>query len=235
VKVADVDGVTLSSLLLDAGPINSPTMLEVGPTNSRADHSSNPTVLHDISCRVGGAGAAKTSSCVVVNSSHVIMDNTWLWRADHGDGAGWYSNPSLNGIIVNGDYVTAYGLFSEHFQGYQTLWNGNYGATYLYQSEFPYDPPNQSSWRHDNVNGYASYKVASGVTKHTALGLGMYGVFANPVVTENAIESPLGLGITFNHLITVWIGVAEGSAINHIINGTGGAVNSGSLTSMTSY
>jgi len=235
VLVADVDGVTLSGLLLDAGINNSQTLLQVGTAASVVDHSANPTVLHDISCRVGGAGAARATSCVTINSHHVLLDNTWLWRADHGDGAGWASNPSLNGIIVNGANVTAYGLFSEHFQGYQTLWNGNNGATYMYQSEFPYDPPNQSSWRHDNVNGYASYKVASGVTKHTAVGLGMYGVFANPVVTDNAIESPLGLGVTFNHIITVWIGVAEGSAINHIINGTGGAAKSGSTTSMTSY
>jgi hypothetical protein len=235
VVVSDVAGVTIGGLLLDAGANNSPTLLQIGTAPSSVDHSANPTVLADISCRIGGAGAAKASSCITINSSNVLMDNIWLWRADHGDGAGWTSNPSLNGVIVNGANVTAYGLFSEHFQGYQTLWNGNNGATYMYQSEFPYDPPNQSSWRHDNVNGYASYKVASNVTKHTAVGLGMYGVFANPVVTDNAIESPTSPGVTFNHIITVWLGVADGSAINHIINGTGGAAESGSSTSMTSY
>ena len=53
---------------------------------------------------------------------------------------------SNNGLIVNGDDVTAYGLFVEHFQQYQTLWNGEGGAVYFYQSELPYDPPNQAAW-----------------------------------------------------------------------------------------
>ena len=235
IEVDDVDGVTVAGLVVDAGPLNSTSLLVVGKAGSTQDHSSNPTVLHDVSCRVGGAGAAKTSACLTINSRNVILDNTWLWRADHGDGAGWNSNPSANGIIINGDNVTAYGLFSEHFQAYQTVWNGNNGVMYMYQSEFPYDPPDQTSWRHDNVNGYASYKVGSSVTRHTAVGLGMYGVFHNPVVTENAVESPTTAGINFSHVMTYWIGVAPGSAINHIINGTGGAANAGSQKSQTSY
>ncbi len=231
VTTADVDGITISGLLFDAGTLNSPSLLQVGTAGSTKDHSLNPAVLHDVHCRVGGAGAAKTTACLIVHSNNTILDNVWLWRADHGDGAGWSANPSLHGIVVNGAAVTAYGLFSEHFQGYQTLWNGNNGATYMYQSEFPYDPPDQSDWQHDGVNGYASYKVGPQVTKHTALGMGMYCVFANSVVTDNAIEAPTASGVTLSHLITVWLGAADGSAINHIINGTGAAANSGSSTS----
>jgi hypothetical protein len=60
-----------------------------------------------------------------------------MWRADHGAGASWYDNMAQNGLVVNGDRVTAYGLFVEHYQQYQVLWNGNNGRTYFYQSELP--------------------------------------------------------------------------------------------------
>lgn len=71
-------------------------------------------------------------------------------------------------MIVNGNDVTMYGLMVEHFLEYQTLWNGNGGRTYFYQSEIPYDVPDQASWMSHNgtVNGYASYKVADTVTSH---------------------------------------------------------------------
>ncbi|MBB4785853.1 hypothetical protein [Streptomyces rapamycinicus] len=35
---------------------------------------------------------------------------------------------ATDGLIVNGDDVTMYGLFDEHYQHYQTIWNGNGGA-----------------------------------------------------------------------------------------------------------
>jgi hypothetical protein len=37
-------------------------------------------------------------------------------------------------------------LFVEHHQQFQVLWNGNGGRTYFYQSEIPYDPPDQPSY-----------------------------------------------------------------------------------------
>ncbi len=185
IDVADVDNVTLAGFVLEAGATNSTTLLELGPTGSSADHTAAPTVVFDVHCRIGGAVTGKTSSCVTVNSNHVIVDNTWLWRADHDNNngtAGWTANPSNNGIIVNGADVTVYGLFVEHFQQYQTLWNGERGAVYFYQSEMPYDPPDQGSWMaaqgHD---GYPSYKVADGVQAHHAEGLGVYSVFSNDV------------------------------------------------------
>ena len=59
---------------------------------------------------------------------------------------GWNQNTSANGLVVNGNNVTAYGLFVEHHQEYQVLWNGEGGRTYFYQSEIPYDPPDQASY-----------------------------------------------------------------------------------------
>ena len=76
-----------------------------------------------------------------INSNDTLVDHTWIWRADHGDGVGWDLNTSQNGLVVNGNDVTIYGLFVEHHQQFQVLWKGNGGRTYFYQSEIPYDPP----------------------------------------------------------------------------------------------
>ena len=227
--VADVDGVTIAGILFDAGSSNSPTLLQIGDaTVSTLDHTANPTALFDISCRVGGAApTAQTTSCVVINSRNVIIDNAWLWRADHGvDPTGWTVNPCNNGLIVNADNVTAYGLFVEHFEQFQTLWNGNGGSVYFYQSECPYDVPSQATWTQNGENGYPSYKVSSGVTSHTGQGIGVYSNFTNAVQLENAIETPTGTGIAMNHLVTVWLNGSTSSSINHIINGTGNTANS---------
>jgi hypothetical protein len=233
--VADVDGVTLGGLLLEAGPMSSPALLSVGASGSTTRHAQNPTALFDVHCRVGGADVGTAANCVTINSSDVLVDDLWMWRADHGAGASWTGNPSLNGFVVNGDYVTAYGLFVEHFQQYQTLWNGNGGATYFYQSEMPYDPPGQSAWSHGGVDGYASYKVSDAVTNHVAWGLGVYCVFHNPVVAADAIETPSAAGVAMHHMVIEWLGSAQGSAIDSIVNGTGGAVNSGTMQQKTSY
>ena len=133
-------------------------------------HNKKPVFLYDIFFRVGGPAQGSAGSCMVVNSRDVVIDHIWLWRADHGNGVGWDKNRCANGIIVNGENVTIYGLFNEHFQEYQTLWNANGGRVYFYQSEMPYDPPPVDSWKHDGVNGYASYKVSEKVTDHGGLG-----------------------------------------------------------------
>jgi len=65
---------------------------------------------------------------------NVVIDNVWLWRADH-DEVGIVANsdnPCKNGIVVDGDDVSAYGLFSEHCLEDLTVWNGNNGLVYFY-------------------------------------------------------------------------------------------------------
>ncbi|HVM48482.1 MAG TPA: immunoglobulin-like domain-containing protein [Candidatus Acidoferrum sp.] len=230
--VSDVDGVKVAGLIFDAGPVMSPALLQVGTTTSALDHSQDPICLYDISMRVGGATAGTTASCLQINANDVIGDNLWLWRADHGTGVGWTQNASNNGLIVNGDRVTIYGLFVEHHEQYETLWNGNWGRLYFYQSELPYDPPSQAAWSHDGVNGYASYKVADGVTSHQAYGIGIYAVFIDSTNINcfNAIETPTNAPqVNVHDMITVYIGGnTDGNgttAINHIINGTGPAVS----------
>jgi hypothetical protein len=225
ITVADVDSVTVGGVLLEAGTMSSPALMVVGSATSSVDHSVAPTVLYDLRCRIGGADVGTADNCLTLDSNDVIVDNTWLWRADHGAGAEWTVNKSKNGIIVNGANVTVYGLFVEHFQEYQTLWNGDGGAVYFYQSELPYDPPNQGAWQSaPGVNGYPSYKVADGVTSHKASGIGIYSVFDNDVQDDDAIETPTPSGVSMHHMVTV--SLAAGS-INEIINGTGGSVAQG--------
>jgi hypothetical protein len=221
--LADVDGDTISGLLFDAGEQQSPSLLEVGPAGSHVNHAANPTSLHDVFFRVGGAAVGKVVANLIINSNDVLIDDTWIWRADHGHGVGWTLNTSDNGLIVNGNDVTAYGLFVEHHQKFQVVWNGERGRTYFYQSEIPYDPPDQSSWRSaPNRNGWASYKVADTVHTHEAFGLGIYSVFRHPDVTlTQAIEVPERSTVRFHHIITV--ALDNLGEISSVIDGTGGA------------
>jgi hypothetical protein len=162
---------------------------------------------------------------VTIHANDVVGDNFWLWRADHGRGVGWNLNKNVTGLTANGNDVTLYGLFVEHCQGYQTVWNGNGGRVYFYQSEMPYDPPDQAAWRQGDVNGFASYKVADQVKTHEAWGLGVYSVFhASDIVADNAIETPTAPGVRMHHMVTLRLGWRRDSGIRHILNGTGGSV-----------
>lgn len=225
-EISDVYNVSICGLLIDAGKISSETLVRVGETGSAKDHSGQPTFLYDMFFRVGGPAEGSASSCLTINSNNVYVDHTWLWRADHGNGVGWDKNKGANGLVVNGEHVTIYGLFNEHFQEYQTLWNGNHGRVYFYQSEMPYDPPSVDSWKHDGIGGYASYKVSDNVTSHEAWGLGIYCVFFKaPVIADNAIETPQSLEKDIHRKVILWLNGKKESKILSIINGKGGGVD----------
>ena len=223
-KTDDVPGVILAGFMVDAGPELSPTLIQIGPEDADGNYVNNPISLHDIYCRVGGAVVGQATSTVTINSHYVIGDHFWLWRADHGVGTKWMDGQNKHGLVVNGDHVTIYGLFNEHFQGYQTLWKGEYGRTYFYQSEIPYHPPSIEVWNDKGKPGYASYKVADNVINHEAYGLGIYSFFSgeptvsNNVRLENAMEVPGNSGIEITHIST-FAGLNGG--INHSINGLG--------------
>ena len=124
-ETKDVSGIKICGLLFDAGEKKSETMLKVGSEKSDVFHEDDPICLSDVYFRVGGGKyAGKTDNCITINSNNVLGDNLWVWRADHSDNVGWNVNTAPNGIIINGDDVTMYGLFVEHFQKYQTIWNG---------------------------------------------------------------------------------------------------------------
>ncbi len=232
ILIDDVPGVTVASLMIDAH-YSSRYLLRVGAWDADNDHAANPTFLSDVFIRVGGYKTTPVHAgvSVQINSNNVVGDHLWIWRADHGSGVAWDKNTADYGLIVSGKDVTMYGLFVEHYQKYQTLWLGENGRTYFYQNELPYDPPTQSVWMsHDGtVNGYAAYKVGNHVNRHTAIGIGCYGVFnrqqQNPpvyVFLTNAVEVPDKPGVTVQHIITTELGGRGGTT--HIINGTGGSV-----------
>ncbi|MBA4136341.1 MAG: coagulation factor 5/8 type domain-containing protein [Opitutus sp.] len=224
-EVADVNGVSLAGLLLEAGETASRVLLEIGPAGSDRSHAADPIYLHDVYCRAGSSIAGRVHTFVIVNSHDVVIDHTWLWRADHGPGAGWEKNVNARGLVVNGRDVTVYGLFVEHTQEYQTLWNGEGGRVFLYQCELPYDPPSQAAWMNGPRRGYAAYKVADHVQTHEAWGLGVYAVLRNtPVILDNAIECPVAPGVKFHHMMTARLNRQPGSGIAAVINGEGGEV-----------
>jgi len=220
-SVSDVDGVKIGGLLFDAGTTNSQYLLQVGSAVG-ASHAANPTSIQDVFFRIGGAGAGKATTSLIVNSNNTLIDHIWAWRADHGSGVGWTVNTADTGVIVNGNNVTALGLFVEHYQKYEVLWNGNGGKTIFFQNELPYDPPSNAAWR-SGANGYAAYKVADTVTSHEAWGMGSYCNFStNPaVVADRGFEAPVNPNVKFHDLLTVSLGGV--GVISHVINSTGGA------------
>jgi len=231
-QVSDVDGVRLKGLLFDAGTTNSQALLTVGQSGSSASHASNPTTVQDVFFRIGGAIAGKATNSLIVNSANTIIDHIWAWRADHGNAGtyGWNTNTADTGLVVNGANVLATGLFVEHYQKYQVIWNGQGGRTIFFQNEMPYDVPNQASWNAPSgVAGYAAYKVASNVTSHEAWGLGSYCFFdTNPAVSSyHAFEVPNTSGVRFHSLLTVSLNYR--GTITHVINDTGGVTPSGTV------
>ncbi|MGW3999617.1 chitobiase/beta-hexosaminidase C-terminal domain-containing protein [Amycolatopsis sp. NPDC004772] len=231
-QVSDVDGVRLKGLLFDAGTTNSQALLTVGQSGSSASHASNPTTVQDVFFRIGGAIAGKATNSLIVNSANTIIDHIWAWRADHGNAGtyGWNTNTADTGLVVNGANVLATGLFVEHYQKYQVIWNGQGGRTIFFQNEMPYDVPNQASWNAPSgVAGYAAYKVGSNVTSHEAWGLGSYCFFdTNPAVSSyHAFEVPNTSGVRFHSLLTVSLNYR--GTITHVINDTGGVTPSGTV------
>lgn len=225
IEIADVDGVKVGGILVEAGEKESASLVRVGVAGGSLSHAKDPIFLYDLYCRAGGAALGSATAMLTIDASDVVCDNLWLWRADHGNGAGWEKSRNRNGLVVNGSNVTIYGLFVEHCQEYQTVWNGERGRVYFYQSEMPYDPPSQEEWSHDGVRGFASYKVGKDVKEHEAWGLGVYCVFRGaPVIADTAIEAPDVPGVRFHHMITVRLEGLEGSGIGHVLNGRGAAV-----------
>ncbi|MBP2586952.1 hypothetical protein J3A78_007430 [Streptomyces sp. PvR006] len=220
-KVADVDGVRLAGFLIDAGPVNSPVLLELGPQNSSADHAANPTTVQDVYVRIGGAGAGKATTSVVVNSDDAIIDHTWVWRADHGEGVGWETNRADYGVRVNGDDVLATGLFVEHFNKYDVEWYGERGRTIFYQNEKAYDAPNQAAIQNGATKGYAAYRVDDSVNTHEAWGLGSYCNYnVDPNIRQDhGFKAPVKPGVKFHSLLVVSLGGM--GHYNHVINDTG--------------
>jgi hypothetical protein len=225
-------GIQISGVIFDAGPVNSPVLLRVGSGHARSDNdASDPSALSDVFFRIGGAQAGKATTSLVVNSDNVILDDIWAWRADHGNGVGWTSNTADTGVVVNGDHVTAYGLFVEHYQKYETIWNGNDGNVVFFQNEMPYDPPSQQAWMEaPGVDGWAAFKLGDAVSKFSGSGMGSYSFFNQGVdiFADHAFEVPTTLEPgSLRDLLTVFLDPSVGrGGILHVVNDTGGSSTS---------
>jgi hypothetical protein len=239
-SVADVKGVEISGLIFEAGPVNSPVLLQVGTRHPASvgarersgwSDPSDPTALHDVYFRIGGAHVGKATISLEVNADNVILDNIWAWRADHGDGVGWTTNTADTGVVVNGSKVIATGLFAEHYQKYNVIWNGEGGKTIMFQNEMPYDPPNQAAWGHDGVLGFAAYKVADSVKTHEAWGLGSYCFFnVDPSIhAARAFEVPVTAGVKLHDILD--LSITNHGTIDHVVNDYGDPTSPNTTTS----
>ncbi|ETO35216.1 coagulation factor 5/8 type domain-containing protein [Reticulomyxa filosa] len=238
-----IGGIRVAGILLQAGPVQSTTLFQFGtpPSSSRKNTevrnsvaaSNNPSFLYDIFARVGGTNdpsvyQVSTDIMLQINSPNVYVDNTWLWRADHGVSGNVYNedNPCKVGLQVNGDNVTAYGLFVEHTLTNLVEWNGEYGSTYFYQSEFPYDVTSEYG-----TDGYVSYRVNNDVTHHAAYGVGAYSYFRdNTVYVNSGFQANLGSSdVGFVNAFTVFLNGNGG--INHVVDTEGNSVSSANTLS----
>jgi len=235
IRVADVKGVDIAGLTIDAGTKNSSVLMQIGKEregngkghdNNGSSSASDPTAIQDVFFRIGGPHAGKATTSLVVNSDNVILDDIWAWRADHGTGVGWTSNTANTGLVVNGNDVTATGLFVEHYQKTEVVWNGERGKTVFFQNEMPYDVPSQAAWTHDGIDGFAAYQVSPKVKAHEAWGLGSYSFFNQGVdiFADNAFVVPTRAGVSMHDMLTIFLDASKGKGgIRNVINGIGGS------------
>jgi hypothetical protein len=227
VSVGNVPGVDIAGLILDAGTQNSPVLMRVGPSAGRGRSEANdPTALQDVFFRVGGPHAGRATVSLQVNSDHVVLDDIWAWRADHGTGVGWTANTAASGLVVNGDHVDAVGLLVEHYQKYQVIWNGNDGSDIFFQSEMPYDVPSQAAWMANrSTDGYAALKISPKVRTFAGYGMGVYSFFNQGINIDaaHAFEVPTRSGVELHDLLTIFLDSTVGlGGIREVVNSTGG-------------
>jgi hypothetical protein len=228
-RVASVPGVDVAGLIVDAGPVRSPVLMTIGNRHGRQHTrgAANPTALQDVFFRIGGPHAGRATVSLKVNSDNVILDDIWAWRADHGTGVGWRQNTADTGLVVNGDNVSATGLFVEHYQKFQVIWRGRNGTDAFFQSEMPYDVPSQSAWmsHHRTTEGYAAFRVTRAARHFTGYGMGAYSFFNQgiDIFAAHAFEVPTDAGVHLHDLLTIFLDATNGSGgIRNVVNDTGG-------------
>ena len=238
------DGVTdvvIAGVTIDAGTSLSPNLMHIegrpGRSGGRRPSADVPTTtLNDVYFRVGGPHIGKADVSLRIDADDVLIDHAWVWRADHGvegftagasgDTDRWNTNTGRVGLVVDGDRVSATGLFVEHYQEHNTIWNGEDGHIVLYQNELPYDPPSQAEWtRPDGTLGWAGFKIGDDVQRHRLFGGGVYVYNRNDpsITTASGFEVPDRAGVRLHHVLTVNL---EAGRIELVVNDTGARVDS---------
>ena len=165
----------ICSIILDG--VNTDTILHLSAGNGCKLYDIYPRVFSN---RSGGVN--RVNKMILIDQDDVYAENLWLWVADH-DKAGeatWNGLDCPNGLTVNGRNVVICGLAVEHHNDIMTQWNGDNGACYFYQSEFPYG---------DKCTGNPSYVINDNVISHTFRGGGAYFVRWIPPPGEPNINS----------------------------------------------
>eukprot|EP00930_Biecheleria_cincta_P039993 TRINITY_DN2743_c0_g1_i4.p1 TRINITY_DN2743_c0_g1~~TRINITY_DN2743_c0_g1_i4.p1 ORF type:complete len:774 (-),score=118.57 TRINITY_DN2743_c0_g1_i4:52-2373(-) len=157
---------------------------------------------------------ARCRNMVQMNCPCVSGDNLWLWRADH-----WLSDQYLvynhdnacdRGLHVGTGafHVTIYGLFVEHTLSDMTLWEGEHGTTYFYQSELPYDALDEQAAAARGLKPFrgAGYRVTDEVQNHEAFGVGVYCFFRDHNVSVPvAVQVPSNAGVQIKNALTKYL------------------------------
>ncbi|HEY0641940.1 MAG TPA: hypothetical protein VGD39_00870, partial [Nocardioides sp.] len=231
------EGVVVAGITIDAGTGLSRNLMRIdGRPGARPATKVPSTTLNDVYFRVGGPHVGRADTALRIDADDVLIDHAWVWRADHGvegftagasgDTDRWRTNTGRVGLVVTGDRVRATGLFVEHFQQHNTIWDGEDGEVVLYQNELPYDPPTQADWdRPDGTHGWAGYKVGDDVRRHRLYGGGVYVFNRNDpsITTARGFEVPDRAGVRLHHVMTVNL---DAGSIEHVVNDTGARVDS---------
>ena len=154
-------GVKLSGMIFDAGPKNSPVLLQVGNPLT-AGIGSRPIPRWCRTCSSASAGRPPARPPTAWWST--ARTSSWTTSGPGGrttaPGPAGPTNPADTGLVVNGNNVTAYGLAVEHYQKNEVIWNGQGGEVIFFQNEMPYDPPSQAAWMSSpTTDGYPAFLI----------------------------------------------------------------------------
>jgi hypothetical protein len=220
--IAKGKGSRVSGLLLEAGPYATSSLLLV---------SGDDVVVTDVFARVGGptTGVGPVGSMFDIEGSGTVVDNTWLWRADHiagDDGEDVLvrnsDNECKNGMVVRGENVTAYGLASEHTIEDNVVWEGEGGRVYFYQAEIMYDFLGDE-WEHSCL------RVGDDVEDFKGFGLGCYSYFRDADgVAVSGVKTGGGEGVVVEKAVSVFLN--GGGGIENVVNDDGLSVKEGTQT-----
>ncbi len=124
--------------------------------------------------------------------------------------------------------MTAYGLFVEHYQKYQVIWNGQHGTDIFFQNEMPYDPPSQAAWMaQPDQDGYPAFLVTPQGDQLPGLRHGQL-LLLRPRACRSSraprSRCPTTPGVQLHDLLTRFLNGSGG--IENVVNSTGAAVNS---------
>lgn len=204
---ASATNARVASVLFEAGSSTGETtgamLLWAGTNGVGTDIFSRVGAFSGRQCKVSRADVH-----VQVTGSGTVLDNTWLWHADHDDCGGSSDQAySAHGLQVDGDSVIAYDLKVEHTMNNLVQWNGDNGQVYFYQSELPYHQPNFGS------SGFTGYYVNPAVRQHTARALGVY-IVMDQMQQVTAFRVPGKLDI---QNIVGWVITGSHSQFAHLI------------------